>query len=73
MTRGHILCCGKEPGDENGRSLEKQKGIPSVAEADGYVHHCCALLVRNYQCKYVFFLTGKHTLSKIKTLQEKCL
>lgn len=72
MMKGPILCRGKEPGDENERSLEQQKGIPSVAEADSYVHHCCALLVGNYQSQY-FVLTGKHTLSKTKTLQEKLL
>lgn len=72
MMKGPILCCGKEPGDENERSLEQQKGIPGAAEANSFVHRCCALLVGNYQGKYVF-LTGKYTLSKIKTLQGKWL
>lgn len=60
MMKEPTLRCGKEPGDESERSLAQQKGIPSVAVADGYVHHCCALLVCNYQSKCFFFNRKAH-------------
>lgn len=47
-------------------------GTPGVAEADRHVHHCCALLVGDYQSKYLF-LTGRYTRSGTKTLQEQLL
>jgi len=65
------MCCGKEPGHENERSLEQRKGIPSVAEVDSYVHHavlCCLVIIR---VNLFFFFNWKAHLFKNQNFTGK--